>query len=136
MIKVKMSLNIPFYDFDKFNTIWYGNYFKYFDQVRSRLFKKINLNLNDLIKKKIYFPVYETKCIFLKKIKSDQKTYLVGSLKNYSSNLEIIYEIYQNKILVSKGYTLQTFYFKKEIINTPLFIKKKINYYEKKKQKY
>ena len=40
-----IKLKIPFYDTDSLNLVWFGNYFKYFDQARTKLLDDVNINI-------------------------------------------------------------------------------------------
>ena len=43
----QISYKIPFHDTDGLGIIWYGNYYKYFELVRNKLFQKLILILKN-----------------------------------------------------------------------------------------
>ena len=65
-IEKDIVINIPFYDVDKMNVVWHGNYVKYCEEVRCALLDKIGYNYNDMEKEGIMFPVAKMDMKFIK----------------------------------------------------------------------
>lgn len=59
--KCVVHLTVPFFDVDPMNMVWHGNYLKYFEIARSRLFENAGLNLFDYYERtRCLFPITKT----------------------------------------------------------------------------
>ena len=107
--KVNLYINIPFYDVDKMNLVWFGNYFKYFDCARTLLFKKYKisiLNKKSSIKKFIW-PIVETNCIYRSAISYGDKVKVTAEMLNNKHFVKINYIIKNKNKIVAQAYTMQ-----------------------------
>ena len=102
-----IKLKIPFYDTDSLNLVWFGNYFKYFDQARTKLLDDVNINIYK--KKRYIWPVIETNCKFFSKLSYNDEIIIKAKLVKNSHMLKILYSIYKDKKKVAYGYTKQVF---------------------------
>jgi len=107
--KVQLYINIPFYDVDKMNLVWFGNYFKYFDCARTILFKKYKINIlneqNSI--KKFIWPIIETSCTYHSKITYRDKIKVSAELVKNKHFIKINYTIKNKRKIVAKAYTIQ-----------------------------
>lgn len=57
----EVELEVPFYDLDPLQIVWHGNYLKYFDIAREKLYDKLNVDLHNYFARTNYiFPIIKT----------------------------------------------------------------------------
>jgi|TARA_B100001964_G_scaffold216560_1_gene255903 acyl-CoA thioester hydrolase len=108
-LKAEISYEIPFYDTDGLNIIWYGNYFKYFELARNLLFKKNKIDIPVWSKYKFLLLIVDTKCKYYKPLRYNDKIKIIASIKEKTYRLKICYQIFNlnTKKLLADGYTVQ-----------------------------
>lgn len=58
---VEIRLKVPFHDLDPLMVVWHGNYMKYFDQARFKLFEAAGVDLYAMMEEKqVLFPITKT----------------------------------------------------------------------------
>ena len=102
-----ISIEIPFYDIDQYKLIWFGNYFKYLDVARSNLLKKINYDIDKIEKNGTIWPVIETRCVYKKYLKYNDRIQVVACISEYKYKLKINYIIKCKSKIVAEAYTVQ-----------------------------
>jgi len=100
-----VKIKIPFYDIDKLELVWFGNYFKYFDLARSQLLQDLKIDI--FKKKKILWPVIETKCTYFGNINHEDEIEVEAKLIKNSFMIKIEYNIFRKKKKIASGYTKQ-----------------------------
>jgi len=59
--KASVTLSVPFHDLDPMKIVWHGNYLKYFEIARQKLFEEIGCDLYDFHLQTGYlFPIIRT----------------------------------------------------------------------------
>ncbi len=103
----QISYKIPFHDTDGLGIIWYGNYYKYFELVRNKLFQKIKFDIKEWKRNKITLVITESNCKYIKSLKYNDEIRISAFIEENMYRLKIKYKIHKGKILVATGYTVQ-----------------------------
>lgn len=107
--KVYLYIDIPFYDVDKMDLVWFGNYFKYFDSARTLLFKKFKVDVLEKKKstEKFVWPIIEANCTYHSNITYGDKIKVFAEMVNNKHYIKINYIVKNKNKIVAKAYTMQ-----------------------------
>ena len=107
-LRVEIKLDIPFQDADPTGFAWHGNYFRYYDQARSALLKKLDFSYQQMAAAEQFWPIIDTRVRYLKSIFYADSITVAAQLVEWEFRLRIFYEI-RNKEqkLVNEAYTVQ-----------------------------
>jgi acyl-CoA thioester hydrolase len=65
-----VRFSIPLYDVDAMQLVWHGNYFKYFEDARDRLFRDAGIDLYQIAKEGgVVFPITRTQTKFVRPLR-------------------------------------------------------------------
>ncbi len=90
----QISMRVPFHDLDPMQVVWHGNYYKYFDQARFKLFHQCGVELYTLYKKSnLLFPITRTTCKHIAALKHNDQFTCTASLIEARIKIVIDFEI-------------------------------------------
>ena len=89
--------------------VWHGNYFRYFEEVRSVLLDKIDYEFFAMKKSGYTWPLIDTRVEFIKPLHLHQTILVKACLLEYERQLKIVYEVFDlaSGERTTKGYTTQ-----------------------------
>lgn len=107
----ELEFTIPSCEVDSIGNLCQGNYLKYLEVARYKLFESIGCSYEDIENHKIVCPVIKINMSFLGAIKAEQPIKLRCFLQNIEPALLVDYEIYDKKSgeLLFAGCSVQTY---------------------------
>ena len=104
-----IELSIPFHDVDSMQVVWHGNYFRYFENAREALLKKLAFGYSEMVLSDYYWPIIDTHAKYIRPLRFEQKIEVFAYLTEYENRLRIDYEIMDalSKKITTKAYTIQ-----------------------------
>jgi len=105
-----VRFRIPFCDVDAMQVVWHGNYFKYFDAARDRLFSDAGIDLYRIVDGSgLVFPVTRTQTKHIRPLRFRDEVECKAVLVESECRLVIDFEIRQatTGTLCAKGRTEQ-----------------------------
>ncbi len=133
MITDITNLIVRYADTDQMKIVYYAEYLKYFEEGRSNLLKNLGFSYTTLESVYgIHLPVIEAHVKYLKSARFEDnltiKTF-INSLQKKIIRFDS--EIYNNRILIVKGYCLHAFYnsISNKVVSAPIKLQ---NLFEKK----
>jgi len=105
-----VRLSIPFSDVDAMQVVWHGNYFKYFDSARDRLFSDAGIDLYRVVDGAgLVFPVTRTQTKHIRPLRFRDQVECKAVLVEAECRVVVDFEIRQaaTGILCAKGRTEQ-----------------------------
>ena len=105
----EIEIKIPFYDLDPMNIVWHGNYIKYLEQARCKLFAELNYTYVDMKDDFYAYPIAKMDVKYIKPAFFEQEIVIKTFLQEIEPAIKIKYEIYdkQTKTKIFKANTLQ-----------------------------
>lgn len=112
ILKVERELEIPFYDVDRMQIVWHGNYYQYFEIARTALFRALDYDVHEMLESEYGWPVVETHCRYLHPLVYGMKISVAATLLEYEHRIRIGYEIFEKSTgkRMCKGHTIQVAY--------------------------
>ena len=106
---VSIPFEIPFHDVDSLGVVWHGRHYKYFELVRTALYRSMKLDVGDIEQIGYVFPVIESFCRYRRVLKYGQQIILDADLREYEYYILIEYRIIDadSGTQVANGYTKQ-----------------------------
>jgi len=87
-------MRVPFHDLDPMQVVWHGNYYKYFDLARFKLFNQCGVDLVTLYKKtNLLLPITRTACKHIMPLRHDDHFTCTASLIEAHIKIVIDFEI-------------------------------------------
>lgn len=107
--EVDIELDIPFYDLDPAEIVWFGNIYKYFEKARAKLMSSIEYSMNDMKKSGYFWPVIESKCRHKNRIEYGDQVRINAKVAEYENRLKINYMGHRidDGERVAMGHTIQ-----------------------------
>ncbi len=104
-----IELSIPFHDVDSMQVVWHGNYFRYFENAREALLKKLAFGYSEMVLSDYHWPIIDTHAKYIRPLRFEQKIEVFAYLTEYENRLRIDYEIMDviSKKITTKAYTIQ-----------------------------
>ncbi len=105
-----VSFSVPFADVDAMQVVWHGNYFKYFDLARDRLFCDAGLDLYRLVEDSgVVFPITRTQTKHIRPLRFRDEVKCTATLVEAECRLVMDFEIrlVGSEQLCTKGRTEQ-----------------------------
>ena len=108
-LTAEIQIKIPFQDVDIMGIVWHGNYFRYFEEVRSELLDKIDYEFFEMKKSGYTWPLIDTRVEFIKPLRLQQTILVKACVVEYERQLKIVYEVFDVATgeRTTKGYTTQ-----------------------------
>lgn len=108
-LTAEVVLTTSFQDADPMGVIYHGNYFRFFESVRSLMMEKINYNYRDMEKSGYAWPVIDSYVKYVKPIPFHHEIRITARLKEWQNYMRVDYVIYdqQTGARLTKGYTRQ-----------------------------
>lgn len=105
----ELEIKIPFYDLDPMNIVWHGNYIKYLEQARCKLFSDLNYTYVDMRDDFYAYPVAKMDVKYIKPAFFEQDIIIKTELIEIEPAMIIKYEIFdkQTKDKIFKATTMQ-----------------------------
>ena len=77
-----VDLQIPFHDLDPMQIVWHGNYMKYFEHTRQKLFDNSGVDLYRVAREQGYiFPIVKTSVKYIKPLRFRDRISVTAQLK-------------------------------------------------------
>lgn len=107
--EAEVELEVPFYDLDPAEIVWFGNIYKYFDQARSELMKTIEYGMVEMRESGYFWPVIESKCRHKNPMEFGDRVRIHAELVEYENRLKINYIAHRlhDEERVALGHTVQ-----------------------------
>ena len=112
MIEHSTKIRIRYAETDQMKTVYYANYFVYFEQARTELMRKIGFPYSDLENMGYLLPVIEAHAAYYKSVAYDDEIIVITTLKDIpSTRIELNYKIINSSTnnLIAEGYTIHCF---------------------------
>ncbi len=91
---VEVELQIPFHDLDPMQIVWHGNYMKYFEHARQKLFDNSGIDLYKEAKEQGYiFPIVKTSVKYIKPLRFRDRISVSARLKEARRMIILEFEI-------------------------------------------
>lgn len=101
---------VSFGDVDSMGVVWHGNYFRYFEQAREKLFRQLNFNYSQMMKSGYCWPIVDTKVKYIAPVFVEQAITISAELdEEFENRFKINYivtDTLSGKQL-TKAYTVQ-----------------------------
>lgn len=103
------TLTVPFHDLDPLAIVWHGNYAKYFEIARSKLFQSIGYDYDDMRLSGYAWPIVELHIRYPRPLRYGQQIVVTATILEYENRLRIGYAIHDavSGRRVTHGYTVQ-----------------------------
>lgn len=107
--KIKIDLQVAFYDVDSYRVVWHGNYPKYFEIARCHLLEKIGFTYADMERISHFFPIIDLQIKYVDSLVFDQHFTVTATLIEWETKLIIDYQIddAQTQASITKARTTQ-----------------------------
>ena len=104
-----VRFSVPFCDVDAMQVVWHGNYFKYFDAARDRLFSEAGIDLYRAMEDGVVFPITRTQTKHIRPLRFRDEVECKATLIEFECRLVIDFEIRLagDEALCTKGRTEQ-----------------------------
>ena len=123
----KVSYRVIYGDIDKLGIVYNANYFRLFEIGRGEFFRNLGVTYKEIEAKKIYSPLVEANCKYIKPIHYDDLIIIDTSIDlEYKKGIAFLYKILSEdqKTTLATGFTKQAFLnSKNKVIRPPDFIK-------------
>ena len=93
----KLEIKIPFYDLDPMNIVWHGNYIKYLEEARCKLFSDLNYTYIDMKDDFYAYPIAKMEVKYIKPAFFEQDIIVKVDLLEIEPALIIKYEIFDKR---------------------------------------
>lgn len=104
----RIRLEVPFHDVDSLEVVWHGHYFKYFEQARTALMRKLDYDTPQMKDSGYAWPVVETNCRYRHALVLGQVFEVKAKIVGFESRLEIEYRLEDLEgRLLAQGFTAQ-----------------------------
>lgn len=97
LLTASCELTIYFYDVDPMNVVWHGNYARFFEQARSKLFDLIGYNYKEMENSGYLWPIVAFQVKYKHPIFLQQTIVVEAHLLEYINRLKIKYCILDSK---------------------------------------
>lgn len=88
-----IDIEIPFHDVDILHIAWHGHYWKYFELARTELFRKLKLDVPDMIELGYAFVVIDVQCRHVQALKYGERARVSAWVLASEDKVEIAYDI-------------------------------------------
>lgn len=90
----EVQMQVPFYDLDPMQVVWYGNYMKYFDTAREGLFHRLGVDLYDFFRETGYlFPIIRSTVKYIEPLRYKDSFICRATLIEMTHKLVVDFEI-------------------------------------------
>lgn len=93
----EFEIKIPFYDLDPMNIVWHGNYIKYLEEARCKMFTELNYTYVDMRDDFYAYPVAKMDVKYIKPAFFEQDIIVKSKLMEIEPAMIIKYEILDKK---------------------------------------
>ena len=93
----EIEIKIPFYDLDPMNIVWHGNYIKYLEEARCKMFAELNYTYVDMKDDFYAYPVAKMDVKYIKPAFFEQDIIVKSKLMEIEPAMIIKYEIFDKK---------------------------------------
>ena len=104
--RYQIQMKVPFHDLDPMQVVWHGNYLKYFDIVRFRLFSDAGIDLHRYSMENNYiFPVTKTFIKYIVPLRYGDEFICKAILIDASIKIDMNFEIWRvkDKVICTKA---------------------------------
>ena len=88
-----VQFSVPFCDVDAMQVVWHGNYFKYFDAARDRLFSDAGIDLYRAMEDGVVFPITRTQTKHIRPLRFRDEVECKATLIEAECRLVVDFEI-------------------------------------------
>lgn len=93
LLTAHIELQIPFQDVDAAQIVWHGNYFRYFEQARAELLRKIGYDYPQMRDSGFAWPLVDTRARFTRAVRYAQWIRVEAGLMEWQNRLRVDYRI-------------------------------------------
>jgi acyl-CoA thioester hydrolase len=93
LLQASVDVEVPFQDLDPMQVVWHGNYFRYFEQARAALLRKIDYDYPQMEASRYMWPIVDTRVKFVRPLRYGQRVRVTARLTEWENRLRIDYEI-------------------------------------------
>ncbi len=105
----EIIFEVPFHDADMMGVAWHGHYYKYFELVRTDLFRRCHCDAKELIALGLVLPVIESHCRYVAPLTYGMRVRVQGTLVETEFRLKMTYLLTEESSgkRLATGYTVQ-----------------------------
>ncbi len=92
-IRAEITLEVPFQDIDAMGVAWHGNYFRYFEEARARLLRRIDYDYPQMRDSGYMWPIVDTRVKYVRPLTYAQTVRVIAGITEWENRLRIDYEI-------------------------------------------
>lgn len=109
IVSAAVEIEVAFPDLDPMAVAWHGHYFRYFEQARVALMRRIGYDYPDMQASGYSWPVIEAKLRFVRAARYGQRLAVTADLQEWENRLRVGYLIADASTAarVTTGYTIQ-----------------------------
>ena len=109
LAETSIIIEVQFYDLDPMSVVWHGNYVKYLESVRCKLFEQIGYTYANIQQDGYLYPIAKMDMKFIKSATLSQKLVVKAFLEEIEPALKIKYIIqdYDTNEIIFKATTMQ-----------------------------
>lgn len=109
MISAEVDIKIQFYDLDPMRVVWHGNYARFLEQARARLFEKIGFGYQAMAESGFAWPIVDMRIKYVRPIHLNQAIKVTATLVEYENRLKTKYVIIDTGTgeILTKAHTIQ-----------------------------
>ncbi len=106
-MKTVVEYRVPYADTDQMGVVYYGNYFIYFERLRTEILREMNLPYTELEEQGILLPVIESHCEYKNSCTYDDLIRIEGEVDYIKGvKIKINCRVYKDEKLLVSGYTI------------------------------
>ncbi|HEX7341995.1 MAG TPA: acyl-CoA thioesterase [Rhodanobacteraceae bacterium] len=93
LLTAHVEVDIPFQDVDAAQIVWHGNYFRYFEQARAALLRRIGYDYPQMRESGFAWPLIDARVRFVQPIRYAQLVRIEAGLVDWENRLQVDYLI-------------------------------------------
>ncbi|UDQ97027.1 thioesterase family protein [Lentisphaerota bacterium WC36G] len=106
-MKATVEYRVPYADTDQMGVVYYGNYYVYFERLRTEILRNMNLPYSKLEAEGIFLPVIESHCEYKNSCTYDDLITIEGEVDYIKGvKVKINCRVYKDSELLVSGYTV------------------------------
>lgn len=109
LISAEAEMEVPFQDVDAMQVAWHGNYFRYFEAARAKLFRSIDYDYPRMRATGHMWPIVDLRVRFVQPLRYAQRIRITAGLTEWENRMKIIYliEDAESGRKLATGWTVQ-----------------------------
>lgn len=109
LLTAYIDLQIPFQDVDAAQTVWHGNYFRYFEAARTALLRKVGYDYPQMRDSGFAWPLIDARARFVRPVRYAQWIRVQAGLVEWENRMKVEYRItdVEDGVRLGRGTTVQ-----------------------------